>query len=61
MDSEHSGADFGSQDEAALDGRGEAGDLRSDDDAKCLGCTGCAALRGKCEHGGGEIHAMRLR
>jgi hypothetical protein len=50
LDSGHYGAVDDASDEAALDGRGEAGDLPSDDGAERFCCAGRAALRNEREH-----------
>ena len=49
MDGGHYGVARGASDKAALDGRGEADDLLSDDCAWRFGCSGRAALRGQRE------------
>lgn len=48
-DSGHYEAGNGATDEAALDGRGEAVDLFSDDSAGYIGCPGRASLCDECE------------
>jgi hypothetical protein len=50
LDSGHYVAFNEASDEAALDGRGEAVDLPSDDDAGRFCCAGCTALRGERQH-----------
>ena len=50
LDSGHYGAGDDASDEAALDGRGKAVDLPSDDGAERFRRAGCAALRDEREH-----------